>query len=133
MLGVITMVAACAGRPDDPESQLRQAVSELQGAIESKSTDQVMEHVADDLRGRGGIDRDSLRRLLVLHFLRNQSIGVTLGPMQVQLQVPRAEIRVQAILTGADGWIPQRAGGYAVLTKWRLQDDQWLLEYIEWQ
>lgn len=128
-----TLLLAACGERQDPESRLRQTVAELRQGIESKSADQVLEHVADDLRGQGGMDRDALRRLLVLHFLRNQSIGVTLGPMQLQVQVPRAEIRVQAILTGAEGWLPQRAGGYAVVSKWRLQDDQWLLEYIDWQ
>ena len=131
LAALLLLTAGCSR--SDPETRLRATVAELQLAIEQKSADRVMEHVADDFRGHNGLDRDGLRRLLVLHFLRNQSIGVTLAPLDLTLQPPRAEISVQAVLTGAENWIPDRAGGYRVISKWRQQGDDWKLEYIEWQ
>ncbi|MBD8526696.1 nuclear transport factor 2 family protein [Pseudomarimonas arenosa] len=130
LMALLLALAGCSG--GDPKTRLSETVAAMQQAIEDKAADEVMDLVAEDFRGHNGLDRDGLRRLLVLHFLRNQSIGVTLGPMDLRVQVPRAEISVNVFLTGAEGWIPERAAGYKVVSKWRQDGDDWLLEYIEW-
>src|SRR5690606_8303681 len=95
--------------------------------------DGVIESVADTFTGSHGLDRGQLHRLLRLAMLRNQSVGVTLGPLDVAIDGKRATVRFIAMTTGGQGgWIPERARGYRVVTHWRIEDGDWLLQQADW-
>lgn len=103
-------------------------------AIEARDIGEAMAPVAEDFVGQQGLDAAGLRRLMQLQMLGNRSIGVTLGPVDMQLRNDIASARFTALLTGGSGrWLPEQAQTYQVTTGWRLQDGDWQLYHAQWE
>lgn len=133
-VATILLLAACAGcGRSDPEERLRQRVVELQAAIESRDLAAMQQMLADDFVGNDGMDRRQARALAMAITSRYRDIGVTFGPLSVQLQPPaNASIRFSALTTGGEGLLPQRAQAYDVETAWREEAGEWVLYHASW-
>lgn len=132
LLAVLCGLSACT-RPAD-EQRLRDTLVALQDAAERRSSDDFMAAVSDNFAGPSGLDRDGLRRLLMVQFLRNQSIGASIAGLELKVENGLAEANFRVLVTGGDGgWIPRRADGYRVSTGWRADGEDWLLERASWE
>lgn len=117
-----------------PEQALRDAIAQMEAAVEARDVDALREPLADDFIGPEGMDRRGAQRLAQLVFLRNRSIGVTLGPLDVAMQGQGATVAFTAGITGASGTLlPESAQVYQVTTGWRLRGEQWELVSIDWK
>lgn len=106
----------------------------MESAAEARDSDALVENFADDFAGPGGMDRDRFRRYLALLWLRNRQVGVTLGPLEVELVgQDRARVNFTAAARGGTGWMPERAEVYQVKTGWRLEGDDWKLISADWE
>lgn len=124
---------ACS-RPSD-EQQLRAALAEMQEAMEAGKPADFMRHIADDFTGaQGGVDREGLHNVLRGQVLANARIGVSLGPIDVELQDSRATVQVTATFTGGSGrWLPERGAMYRIVSGWRRQSGRWLCVNARWE
>lgn len=128
----LLLTVACSRSPD--EDALREAMAEMVVAVEARTPDAFMQHVAEDFVAAKGLDRKGLHRMLVAQFLRNQAVGVSSGPLEIKIDQTRAEVGFTAFVTGSTGgWIPERAEGYRIKTLWRFEDGAWLLEWADWE
>lgn len=128
----VLTLASCS-RPV-PEQALRDAITQMQSAVEARDAAALDEHVADDFIGPEGMDRKGARRLAQMVFLRNRDIGATLGPLQVSLQDEHATVRFSVALTGGSGaLLPDSAQVYEVSTGWRMRGDEWELVSADWK
>ncbi len=125
-------LAGCARPP--PEQALREAIAGMQAAAEARDAAAVVEPVAEDFAGPGGLDRDGLRRMLALRFLANQRVGMTLGPLAVTLHgEDRAEVAFTAATTGGSGGLlPETGRVHQVRTGWRRDGGDWRLVSADW-
>lgn len=131
-LSLVLCASGCS-RPAD-EQALRDTIAAMQQAAGRRDAAALVEHVAENFAGARGMDRDALRRMLVVQFMRNQSVGVTLGPITARVDGERAEAEFRALLAGFDeGLLPARADGYHILTGWRVEDGKWVLERASWE
>lgn len=133
LLACCALLAACRHEP--PEQRLRAEVARMQAALEARQADAVMEGVADDFRGSGGLDREMLRRTMQLQLLARGQVGVTLGRLRVEMGQGNssATVRFDALLTGGNGrWLPDEARAYEVDTGWREIGGDWRLVSAEW-
>lgn len=119
------------GRPAD-EQALRDTIAAMQAAAEQRSISGVMDHVTEDFGGSHGLDHAGLRRLLQVQFLGNQRIGVTLGPIDVEMQGDRAKVTFSVLLTGSSRYIPERGRAHEVVSGWRIVDGEWRIFFAEW-
>jgi len=133
VLGLALLAAGCSRTPD--EERIRTAIVAMETAVEGRSPRDFMTHVADDFVGRdSSFDRAGLHNLLRAQFLRNQNVGVLIGPIDVTLQPPRATARMNVTLTGgAGGLLPERGAVYAVETGWKQTDGEWVLLSASWE
>lgn len=132
LAGLLLFLTACS-RPVD-EQALRDTIHAMQAAAEARDARGVSEYLADNFAGDQGLDKERLRRLLVVQFMRNQRVGVTLSPISTRIEGPRAEAEFTALLTGfQDGLLPARADGYRIVTGWRVEDGRWVLERASWK
>ena len=97
------------------------------------TTDALFEPIAEDFVGSEGMDRKAFRRYVTLTGMRNQEIGVQLGPLDVKLFDQRATVSFTAALSGGASWLPDRAQVYQVDTGWRLEDGEWKLISAKWE
>lgn len=131
VLLLVAAMAACA-RPQ-PEEALRQALDGIQVAIEARDAGELSEHLSDDFIGPGGLDRDGVRRLAALHFMRHGDVGVLPGPLDIELQDDHARVRFSAVLSGGSGrLLPDSAAAWQVDTGWRLVDGEWRMSSADW-
>ena len=127
----LAMAAGCSRT--EPEEALRATLAEVQEGIEGRDAGALRRHLADDFIGPGGMDRDQARRTAALYMMQHQSVGLTFGPLDVELQEPHATVRFRAALTGGSGrLLPDRANFYQVETGWRMEDGDWKITSATW-
>jgi len=135
LLTLLTAVlaAACARTPD--EQRVRSAITTMQHAIETHDPHGFMAHVTADFTGNDGmVDRDGLANLLRVQVLRNEQVGVILGPIDVELQGNRAIARVTATLTGGSGGLlPEHGAIYAITSGWKKDGSDWRCYNASWE
>ena len=136
MLAAFALLAAMAFtgcKREPPEEALRNTVAAMEAAAEKGDADALFDHIAEDFGGNEGMDREAFRRYVMVMGLRRETVGVQLGPLDVQLFGDRASAKFTAALTGGPGWLPNRAQVYDVTTGWRLQDGEWMLISATWK
>lgn len=132
VLGVLLLLAVGCSRPD-PEQALRDRIGAMQAAAGERSANGVLEGIDDEFAGPHGLDRDGMARLLRLQFLQHSSVGVRLGPLEVEMFEARARVGFTAVLTGGSGrFIPDSGRIYNVQTAWRQDGSDWRLISAEW-
>lgn len=131
LAALLALVAGCRREP--PEQALRAALAAMQEAAESRDAATITGHVSADFAGPGGMDREQFRRTLAAAWLRDREIGVSLGPVEVEVIGDRARLAFAAATRGGQDWLPDRAQAYRVRTGWRLEDGEWKLLSAEWE
>ncbi|HET7780036.1 MAG TPA: nuclear transport factor 2 family protein, partial [Rudaea sp.] len=101
-------LAGCSRTTD--EQRIREAMAAMQQAMETRDPRAFMTHVSDDFIGNDAeFDRAALGNLLRVEALRNDRIGATLGPIDIEMQGDRARAQVLATFTGGSGnLLPER-------------------------
>ncbi len=128
----LAAAAGCSRTP--PEERLRERIGEMQQALEARRPADFFAGVAEDFSGVSGLDREGARNLMRAQVLRNAAIGVTLGPLDIELHGERATVKFSAILTGGSGGlVPDSARPWAVTTGWRDGPDGWQLIHASWE
>ncbi|NUS39936.1 MAG: nuclear transport factor 2 family protein [Lysobacter sp.] len=130
-LAVLVLLAACTRAT--PEARLRETLSDLQQAIESRDAGELRGELADDFIGPDGLDKAGAARLAQGMFLRYRDVGVHTGPFDVTVQGTHATVRCDAMLTGGEGLLPEAGQLYTVTTGWRLDGGEWRLVAAEWK
>ena len=130
-LALSALLAACSRPP--PEEALRTTIAAMEAAAEARDADALEAFLAEDFVGPGGMDRDRFRRTAALLWLRSRTIGVTLGPLDVQVAGEHARVEFTAATRGGEGLLPDNANVYSVHTAWRLEDGDWVLISADWE
>ena len=126
-------LAACSRTPDD--QRIRDHIQAMQQAAVARNPRQFIEHVASDFSGnQGSVDRDGLHNLLRAIVLRNEKVGVTLGPIDVDVQGNRATASLLATLTGGQGGLlPEHGAIYSIKSGWRRDGKDWICFAATWE
>ncbi len=130
MLLALVLLAGCADPPD--EAALRARIDGVQAAIESRDADALLDAVDPGFGGPEGMDREGLRRYATLMLLRQQNVGITIGPVEVELHGERAAARFDAVVTGGNRFVPEGVEARRVETVWRRDGDDWVLVSADW-
>lgn len=131
-VGLVALALSGCAR-NTPEQHLRATIASLQASIEARQTSAVKQVLAADFVGPDGLDRDGAVRLALAMFLRHRDVGVSIGPLQVQMQERNATVRFDVALTGGSGdLLPDAARLYSVETGWRLENGDWRLTSAQW-
>lgn len=128
---VLLMSAGCRNEP--PEAALRATIDRMQAAAEARDAGAMAEAVSEEFIGPDGMDRDQFRRTLALVWLRDQQVGVQLGPLDVKLVGDGATVGFTAGTSGGAGWLPERGQLHRVNTGWRLEGGEWMLVSASWE
>ena len=112
---------------------MRAQIVQMQEAARDRSAAGVLAGIDPDFAGPHGLDREGMARLLRLQFLQHGSVGVRLGPLDVEMFDDRARVGFTAVLTGGSGrFVPDTGRVYNVRTAWRLEGRDWRVISAEW-
>jgi hypothetical protein len=107
----------------------------MQQAMQERSPRAFMAHVGDDFVGNEAVfDKTALFNLLRVEVLRNDSVGVMLGPIDIELQGDRATAHVVATVTGGSGGLlPEHGAVYDITSGWKRQGREWVCISGRWE
>jgi hypothetical protein len=130
---VFVALAGCSRTPDD--ERIRANITAMQASVEGHSPRDFLAFVTSDFAGNDqSVDRDGLGNLLRVEVLRNDQVGVVLGPIDVNLQGDRAIVHVVATITGGKGGlIPERGAIYSITSGWRRDGKNWVCYTASWE
>ena len=129
----MALLPACKRTPD--EQRIRENITAMEQAMENRDPRAFMAHIADDFIGNdAAFDRNALHNLLRAEALRNDSIGVILGPIDIDLQGDRATVHLTATFTGGSGGaLPERGSVYTITSGWRREGRDWVCFSGRWE
>ena len=130
---MLVAVTGCSHTPDD--QRIRSNIKAMQEAVEGHSPRDFLAFVTPDFIGNdNSVDRDGLGNLLRVEVLRNDQVGVVLGPIDVDLQGDRATVHVVATITGGKGGlIPERGAIYSITSGWWRDGKNWVCYTASWE
>ncbi len=130
---VLLATCSCSRTPDD--QRIRAEITAMRKAVEVRDPHAFLTYVTVDFSGDdGSVDREGLGNVLRAEVLRNESVGVALGPIGVELQGDRATVNVTATLTGGKGGLlPDRVSIYSITSGWRREKNDWLCYSARWE
>jgi len=137
LLSLVFFAVALAGcsRTSD-EQRIRDAIGAMQQAMQARNPRAFMAHVTDDFIGNeAGFDREALANLLRAEVFRNDDVGVTLGPIEIEMQGDRATAKLIATFTGGSsgGLLPERGSIYTITSGWKRRGSEWLCFSGRWE
>jgi hypothetical protein len=114
------------GDPDDPETRIRAALTEMARSAGEKNPAGILGHVSEGFEGDGGLDRDRLRGLLFVELRRAGWTRVVLSDVDVVFQSETvADVTLRAYLARGDGPIPANADGWDLALTFREEGGDW--------
>lgn len=131
--GMAMLASACTRTA--PEQALRDTVAAMQQHIASRDASALHALIDEEFVGPEGMDRRGARQMATVTMLRHRSVGVTSGPLDLQLQGDdRASVRTTVVLTGGSGAaLPDSARAYRIDSAWRRRGDDWRLLSLHWE
>jgi len=133
LAGLLVLLGSCRRTPD--EERIRQNIAAMRQAMEDRTPRVFMAHVDDDFVGNdANIDKAALANILRVEVLRNDQVGVTLGPIDVEMQGDRATARLTATFTGGSGGLlPERGSVYTITSGWKRKGSEWICFSARWE
>ncbi|MCG6975384.1 MAG: hypothetical protein LJE56_03120 [Acidiferrobacterales bacterium] len=123
-------LAGCSKTPD--EQLIRNAIDEIETAVQNRQTQPVLKHLAEGFRGPQDMNVRQVRQLMAAHYFRNRNINVVLAGMRIQINGIDASVNFNAVVTGGAGTLPDQLQYYDVETVWRKMDDDWRIIRADW-
>lgn len=126
------VLTGCRRAPE--EEQVRNAIATTQKAAEQGSASGVGASLSADFDGNSGdFDRRTLTGLVQLLALRQQHIGVTMGPVSVEHRGERMVASFTVTLTSGQNLLPDQLGLYRVDSAWRSEHGKWVCYSASWK
>ncbi len=135
-VAVVAMIALAAGLilftgDVDDEEAVRRAIEHVAQGAEAGDLGDTHETLAEDYEDSSGMDKATLRAMLLRQFARGRSLHVVVGPIDVELgEQDRAHASFEIWLAeGADGlglW-PEQSDSLHVEVELEKRDGDWLL------
>jgi hypothetical protein len=123
-------LAGCGKTPD--EQLIRNAIDEIETAVQNRQTRPVVKHLADGFRGPQDMNVRQVRQLMAAHYFRNRNINVVLAGVRIEINGIDARVDFNAVVTGGASTLPDRLQYYDVETVWRKIDDDWRIIRADW-
>ncbi len=126
-------LAGCRRTPD--EARVRAAIAAVAQAAEAGAASDVVAPLSDDFDGNSGqLDRRQLAGMVRLLGLRDEHIGVTMGPVSIEHRGERMVASFTVTLTSGGGrLLPDQLGVYQVESAWRKEDGTWHCYTASWK
>lgn len=134
LLTLALLLAGCSREP--AVEQLLERADALETAIEDKQNNTAMAMLSEDFTTGNGQNRQDAQRLLLMYAMRHQKISVVRSQIEASLDsayADQAQITFVAIVTGGEGWLPERGRSYRVDSRWTFIEGEWYLNTLRWE
>ena len=121
------------------ENRLKAIVNEVAEAGQKKDIDGVREHISKLYKDQEGNDYDGVRRILLYHFIRAETVSVFVRSTDVEIKGDTALVKANAILArgkevkSIKDIIPESAAGYRFEMIFKKEGKDWKAVSGQWQ
>ncbi len=132
------ILSACS-KGISEEDKLKNIVNEVAEAAQKKDIDGVRKHISKSYRDQEGNDYDGVRRVLLYHFIRAETVSVFVRSVDVEIKEDTAIVTANVILVrGKDiksisDIIPESAAGYRFEMVFKKEGRDWKVVSGTWQ
>lgn len=133
LLGLALLGLTACGSPPPDEQQIRDNIGVLVAAIEAKNAGLVLEHLEADFLAQDQLRAANIQGLLVYYGRRHQNLRVLPSHIQIAIDGERADVQLYALLTGADGLLPQDGRVLKVDSEWVKREGEWRVRRMNWR
>lgn len=134
------ILVACTDDPTSPEQLVRNSLLAMETAAQERSTSVFMSYISDDYSDLQGNNKDELKRLLQILFLRNQKIKVFTLVKSLEINNGFAEVEISAAMTSRDIDLSQENNRlkadtqrFSITLRPNKNNDIWLVQSANWQ
>lgn len=133
------LLGSCSNDPSSPEQQVKDTLKAMQDAAEQRSMSDFLQHVADGYSDHRGNDKEAIKRILQILFLRNQSINIFTLIQSIDIQDGIAAVEISAAMAARDVDLSQETNRLkadthhfsVVLT--HIGDAKWHVQSVSWK
>jgi len=131
-------IAGCT-KPISEEDKLKNIVNEVAESAQKKDIDGVRKHISKSYRDQEGNDYDGVRKILLYHFIRAETISAFVRSTDVEIKEGTALVKANAILVrgkeikSIKDIIPESAAGYRFEMIFKKEGKDWKVVSGAWQ
>ena len=135
----LALLSACSSEPvNDPETQVRDTLTQIEEAAEQRSLSGIMAHISDDYADHQGNNNKQIARLAQLQILRNQKINIFTLIREINIDNDVASVELSAAMAARDADLSVEANRlkadavkFSILLK--REDDAWKVHSVAWK
>lgn len=131
---------ACSSDSTSPEQQVRKSLLAMEVAAQERSTSDFMRYISDDYSDLQGNDKEGLKRILRILFLRNQKISIFTFIKSIEIKNGFAEVHLSAAMASREVDLSQETNRLKADTQRLIitlrpnkNNDKWLVQSASWQ
>lgn len=134
MFGLMVLLAACGGRENNPENEVREWITRGEIAAEEKDRGELLDMISVNYRDGHGNDRKQVGDLLRLFFLRQSSITLLTSIDEINMSGDTAaNVQLAIGMAGTrDNALGFDADAYNFEFELIKTDGEWLLIGAQW-
>ena len=139
-IALLSLFSCDSAQPGSPESRLRDTLQSIEQAAEARSLSKFMQHISDDYQDHKGNDKDQIRKIMQLQYIRNQNIHILAKVTELVVDGNSATVELSAAMAGNEvdlqgDFSKLRADSYQFSVALVSPDQQqtWLVESVSWK
>ena len=128
---------------DSPDQAIKNTLQALEQAAEERTLSGFMQHISDDYQDRQGNGKKDIRRIIQIHYIRNQKIYIVSKVQSIVINGSTAIVELSAAMVGREADLPGETAGLSGLRAnthhfniQLISDDQqqtWLVKRVDWK
>lgn len=121
------------------EDRLKSIVNEAAEAAQKKDVDTIRKHISKLYKDQDENDYDAVRRILLYHFIRAETVSVFVRSTDVEIKGDTALVRANMLLVrgkevkSIKDIIPESAAGYRFEMIFKKENGVWKVISAQWQ
>jgi hypothetical protein len=136
---ILSVIFLSCSRQISEQDRLKAIVNEVAEASQKKEIDGIRKHISKSYRDREGNDYDGVRRVLLYHFIRAETVSVFVRSTDVEITGDTALVKANVILVrgkevkSIKDIIPESAAGYRFEMIFKKENNDWKAINGSWQ
>ena len=133
-------LVSCSSDPQSPEQHVRNSLSAMETAAQERSTSDFMEYISDDYYDGHGNNKESVKHLLRVLFLRNQKINIFYAIRSLEIKNGRAKAEISAAMTSREVDLSEEKNRlkadtlrFSITLRSNNNNDKWLIQHASWK
>lgn len=123
-----------------PEERVRAVLQAIELAAEERSLSKLMENISESYSDHKGHSKDDIRRLVQLHYIRNQNIHILSTVQSLSIEGNTATVELSTIMAATeegvlnnDKRLRANSHNFSIVLIEDVSEQTWLVESVAWQ